>query len=154
MVRDIEFRGKRKDNGKWVFGYLYKESPKAFILYDDQFWQRKFTVFSETVGQYTGLKDRNGVKIFEGDILRYPPKGKWDETSFVAFEVFWHDNNSCDGHIGWQFNRLHFHGNIAGYCMIENFIPKYTEKMEVVGTSTTTRNFWRQENTERQRKNQ
>lgn len=80
-MREILFRGKRTDNGAWVEGaFCLKDSDDPFgdmvdrpsiIKYDppwDGFW---FRVDPETVGQFTGLTDENGAKIFEGDIVRY-----------------------------------------------------------------------------------
>lgn len=83
--------------------------------------------------QFTGLLDKNRKEIYEGDLLRHPAKEKWDETNYVVFEVFFHDNDCADKHIGFQFNRLHFQGSIAGYSQIENFLPKWTNKMEIIG---------------------
>lgn len=70
-MREIKFRGKRVDNGKWIEGDLLRMNGHTFIFPDPALKGiDKYAVDPSTVGQLTGLKDKNGEEIFEGDILR------------------------------------------------------------------------------------
>lgn len=116
-MREILFRGKRKDNGEWVYGnHLFDDvSGKHYIVPFGNITESEkvgqdgccycvgFEVIPSTVEQYTGLTDKNGKKIFEGDIIRFDenlytvqrecdtPGGYWAETGYILKHIGWSD---------------------------------------------------------------
>ncbi len=102
MIREIKFRGKRVNNGEWVYGYLtmctdgscyittevernvlrYVKGKPSYV-----FTRIEYEVDPKTVGQYTGMEDKGENKIIEGDLYR--------SVSGYIFEVVYLEDEAC-----------------------------------------------------------
>lgn len=146
MIREILFRGRRIDNGKWIMGSLCEAENHTYIVYDMDFYVAKtctgdaltsdrfYEVDPATVGQFTGLSDKHDCWIFEGDKVKtfnglpaIIKHGEHRDTDILdSNEEFYFD---ADGDERMSYG---FYADAMGECIsLDNRTDKW---LEIIGT--------------------
>lgn len=146
MKRTIKFRGKYTETGEWRYGYYArlsnefkewhcimteKDASENYIKDCNGFHMQYTPVVPSTVGQFTGLCDKNGKEIYDGDIIY----SEFPDGSKTNCLIGWNEENSCFG----LMDEYNYRSKLEGYdfqrfdnAIFCNFL-KHSKKFEVIG---------------------
>jgi hypothetical protein len=132
-----EYRGKTKEKD-WVYGYLVVNGSRYYIIDPDAARKRGkksgvFEIILETVGQWTGDRDINHNKIYEGQILKCTDRHGGEKTNKYLSEVYFEDSTYLvENYAGTQAPVVIYTGDWAGMCEIKGNTYDNPELMEEI----------------------
>lgn len=129
-MREILFRGKRIDNGEWLYGYYGFDDNKPLIAINKENGINGYFVYPDTIGQCAGdLTDKNGNKIFEGDILRVKQRG---ETGVIICVVYFGEYIDADN-VFDDYRCIGFYIKTVDGCCTFGTLLNSDFEIEVIG---------------------
>ena len=120
-MREIKFRGKASLYNIWVYGCYCATKINTFIIDENG---ELFPIYKDTVGQYTGLKDKNGKEIYEGDLVKFPSGLGGKETCIIYYDEWQNSLNIKNYPIGYIYDGLYNLKNKKEIEVIGNIYDK------------------------------